>query len=144
MLDGDQFVINGQKLWTSGANHADFCFLFCRTDPAAPKHKGISVILVDMDTPGVVLRPLCGDRVAPSTRTSTRSSSHDVVVPAGHLVGTLNNGWAMANGSLAHERGMVWVSSVMGLEASMPACSRTRPRLAGRAAGSRAGRGGRR
>src|SRR5207237_149700 len=48
VLDGDQFVINGQKVWTSGANYADFCFLFCRTDPSAAKHKGISVVLVEM------------------------------------------------------------------------------------------------
>jgi alkylation response protein AidB-like acyl-CoA dehydrogenase len=58
VLDGDRFVINGQKVWTSGANYADFCFLFCRTDPEAPKHRGISVVLVDMSTPGVTVRPL--------------------------------------------------------------------------------------
>ena len=56
--DGDHFVINGQKVWTSGANYADFCFLFCRTDPDAPKHKGISIVLVPMDTPGITVRPL--------------------------------------------------------------------------------------
>ena len=51
-------MINGQKVWTSGANYADFCFLFCRTDPDAPKHKGISIVLVPMDTPGITVRPL--------------------------------------------------------------------------------------
>ena len=51
-------MINGQKVWTSGANYADFCFLFCRTDPDAPKHKGISILLVPMDTPGITVRPL--------------------------------------------------------------------------------------
>jgi len=118
VIDGDQIVINGQKLWTSGANHADFCFLFCRTDPNAPKHKGISIVLVDMNTPGVAVRPL-SEIVAPEHPELNEVFFTDVVVSAENLVGTINNGWAMANGSLAHERGMVWVSSVMGLEASM-------------------------
>lgn len=118
VLDGDQFVINGQKLWTSGANYADFCFLFCRTDPGALKHKGISVILVDMNTPGVVVRPL-GDIVSPEHPDLNEVFLTEVVVPAANLVGTLNNGWAMANGSLAHERGMLWVSGVVELETSM-------------------------
>jgi alkylation response protein AidB-like acyl-CoA dehydrogenase len=113
--DGDSFVINGQKLWTSGANHADFCFLFCRTDPSAPKHKGISVILVDMDTPGVTVRPIA-EVVNPEHSELNEVFLTDVVVPAANLVGTMNNGWAMANGSLAHERGMVWVQSVIELE----------------------------
>jgi alkylation response protein AidB-like acyl-CoA dehydrogenase len=113
--DGDRYVINGQKVWTSGANHADFCFLFCRTDPDAPKHKGISVILVDIDTPGVHVRPL-PDLVDPEYPDLNEVFLSDVVVPATNLVGTLNSGWAMANGSLAHERGMVWVTSVIELE----------------------------
>jgi alkylation response protein AidB-like acyl-CoA dehydrogenase len=117
-LDGDRFIINGQKLWTSGANYADFCFLFCRTDPTAPKHRGISVILVDMSTPGVVVRPL-GEVVSPEYPDLNEVFLTEVVVPAANLVGTLNNGWAMANGSLAHERGMIWVSSVVELEISM-------------------------
>ena len=115
VLDGDHYVINGQKLWTSGAQHSDFCFLFCRTDPAAPKHKGISVILVDMDTPGVNVRPI-HELVDPVHAELNEVFLTDVVVPAANLVGTPNNGWAMANGSLAHERGMVWVQSVIELE----------------------------
>ena len=118
VLDGDQFVINGQKVWTSGANHADFCFLFCRTDTSAPKHKGISVILVDMDTPGITVRPL-PEIVGPEHPDLNEVFLTDVVVPEANLVGTLNNGWAMANGSLAHERGMVWVSSSIVLEEDM-------------------------
>ena len=113
--DGENFVINGQKVWTSGAQHADFCFVFCRTDPAAPKHKGISVILVDMDTPGVTVRPL-PEIIAPEYPDLNEVFFTDVAVPRDHLVGTLNNGWAMANGSLAHERGMVWVSSSIVLD----------------------------
>jgi alkylation response protein AidB-like acyl-CoA dehydrogenase len=115
VLDGDAFVINGQKVWTSGANYADFCFLFCRTDPTAPKHKGISVILVEMDTPGITVRPL-PEIVDPEHPDLNEVFFTDVVVPAKNLVGKLNNGWAMASGSLAHERSMVWLGGVMGLE----------------------------
>jgi len=118
VLDGDRFVVNGQKVWTSGANYAEFCFLFCRTDPDAPKHKGISILLVDMDTPGITVRPL-PEIIAPRYPDLNEVFLSDVVVPTDNLVGTLNNGWAMANGSLAHERGMVWVSSVIGLEDAM-------------------------
>ncbi len=116
--DGDDWVIDGQKVWTSGANYADFCFLFCRTNPDVPKHKGISIVLVPMDTPGVTVRPL-PEIVHPQHPDLNEVFLDDVRVPAGNLVGELDNGWAMANGSLAHERGMVWVSAVMGLEESL-------------------------
>jgi alkylation response protein AidB-like acyl-CoA dehydrogenase len=116
--DGDEWVINGQKVWTSGANHADFCFLFCRTNPEAPKHKGISIVLVPMDTPGLTVRPL-PEIVHPQRPDLNEVFLDDVRVPVENLVGALDNGWAMANGSLAHERGMVWVSAVMGLEESL-------------------------
>jgi alkylation response protein AidB-like acyl-CoA dehydrogenase len=116
--DGDRWVINGQKVWTSGANYADFCFLFCRTDPDAPKHKGISIVLVPMDTPGITVRPL-PEIVHPEHPDLNEVFLSDVTVPVANLVGEENNGWAMANGSLAHERGMVWVGAVMGLEESL-------------------------
>ena len=115
---GDTFVVNGQKVWTSGANYADFCFLFCRTDPEAPKHRGISILLVEMDTPGITVRPL-PEIVDPGFPDLNEVFFTDVEVPADNLVGRLNNGWAMANGSLAHERGMVWLNSVMTLEEEM-------------------------
>ena len=118
VLDGDHWVVDGQKVWTSGANYADFCFLFCRTDPDAPKHKGISVLLVPMDAPGITVRPL-PEIIRPEHPDLNEVFLDGVRVPADHLVGTLNDGWAMANGSLAHERGMVWVSAVMGLEESL-------------------------
>jgi alkylation response protein AidB-like acyl-CoA dehydrogenase len=120
VLDGDSFVISGQKVWTSGANYADFCFLFCRTDPQAPKHKGISVVLVDMATPGITVRPIA-QIARPEYPDLNEVFFSDVAVPRENLVGKLNDGWAMANGSLAHERGMVWLSGVLGLERSMAA-----------------------
>jgi alkylation response protein AidB-like acyl-CoA dehydrogenase len=115
VLDGDAFVVNGQKVWTSGAAVADFCFLFCRTDPDAPKHKGISVLLVDMATPGITVRPLA-EVVHPERADLNEVFLDDVVVPRENLVGQLNDGWAMANGSLAHERGMVWLRAVLELD----------------------------
>jgi alkylation response protein AidB-like acyl-CoA dehydrogenase len=116
--DGDNFVINGQKVWTSGANYADFCFLFCRTDPDVPKHQGISIMLLPMDTPGVTVRPLT-EIVAPDFPDLNEVFLDDVILPAENLVGDLNNGWRMANGSLAHERSMVWLMGVMGMESAM-------------------------
>jgi alkylation response protein AidB-like acyl-CoA dehydrogenase len=118
MRDGDDWVIDGQKVWTSGANYADFCFLFCRTDPEAPKHRGISIILVPMDAPGITVRPL-PEIIRPEDPDLNEVFFDGVRVPVTNLVGELNDGWAMANGSLAHERGMVWVNAVMGLEESL-------------------------
>lgn len=126
VLDGDRFVINGQKVWTSGANYAELCFLFCRTDPAAPKHKGISIVLVDMSTPGITVRPL-PEIIGPERPDLNEVFFSDVVVPRDNLVGTMNDGWAMANGSLAHERGMVWVNSVIRLETAMEQLLRDAP-----------------
>jgi len=120
VLDGNEWVIDGQKVWTSGANYADFCFLFCRTDADAPKHKGISIVIVPMDTPGITVRPL-PEIVHPEHPDLNEVFFDGVRVPQANLVGKLNDGWAMANGSLAHERGMVWVSAVMGLEESLAA-----------------------
>jgi alkylation response protein AidB-like acyl-CoA dehydrogenase len=109
VLTGDHFVVNGQKVWTSGAHDADVLLTFVRTDPDAPKHKGISVLLIPTDTPGVVRRPFasaCGhDDVDFNEVFFT-----DVVVPAENLVGPLNGGWGVANGSLGHERTLLWMS----------------------------------
>jgi alkylation response protein AidB-like acyl-CoA dehydrogenase len=104
----DHFVVNGQKVWTSGAHDSDFCICFVRTDPTVPKHRGISVLLVDMDTPGVEARPFPSlvDRDHPDFNAVFFT---DVVVPRENLLGELNDGWRIANGSLAHERGMLWV-----------------------------------
>lgn len=131
VLDGDGFVINGQKVWTSGANFADFCFLFCRTDTKAPRHKGISVLLVDMATPGITVRPL-PEIIHPDRADLNEVFFDDVVVPSSALVGELHCGWAMATGSLAHERGMVWLRSVQELESQVDRLVTQAPRLLAR------------
>lgn len=106
--DGDDFVVNGQKVWTSGAHDADVLLTFVRTDPDAPKHRGISVLLIPTDTPGVVCRPfptICGI----DDKDFNEVFFTDVRVPAANLVGPLNGGWRVANGSLGHERTMMWL-----------------------------------
>jgi alkylation response protein AidB-like acyl-CoA dehydrogenase len=108
VLDGDRFVVNGQKVWTSGAQHADVILTFVRTDPDAPKHKGISVLLVPTGTPGLTRRPF-GSMVSPDERDFNEVFFDDVEVPAENLVGELNGGWRVATGSLGHERAMLWL-----------------------------------
>jgi alkylation response protein AidB-like acyl-CoA dehydrogenase len=106
--DGGDFVVNGQKVWTSGAHDADFLLTFVRTDPDAPKHKGISVLLIPTDLPGVVCRPfadICGE----DNKDFNEVFFTDVRVPAENLLGPLNGGWGVANGSLGHERTMMWL-----------------------------------
>jgi alkylation response protein AidB-like acyl-CoA dehydrogenase len=115
VLDGDHFVVNGQKVWTSGAHHANYCFCFVRTDPDVPKHQGISVLIIDMTTPGITVRPIA-ELTDPTHTDFNEVFFNDVVVPRDALVGELNRGWSIAGGSLAHERGMLWISSTTALE----------------------------
>ena len=115
VLDGDHFVVNGQKVWTSGAHHADFCFCFVRTDPEVPKHQGISVLIIEMSTPGISVRPLA-ELTDPNQADFNEVFFSDVLVPRENLVGELNRGWSIAGGSLAHERGMLWISAATALE----------------------------
>jgi alkylation response protein AidB-like acyl-CoA dehydrogenase len=107
--DGDHFVINGQKVWTSGAHDADVILTFVRSDPDAPKHQGISAILVPTDTPGVQRRPFASvyDR---ENLDFNEVFYTDVRVPAENLLGPLHHGWKVANGSLGHERTMMWMA----------------------------------
>jgi alkylation response protein AidB-like acyl-CoA dehydrogenase len=109
VLDGDVFVVNGQKVWTSGAHHADVILTFVRTDPDAPKHKGISVLLIPTDTPGVTRRPFAS-MTRPDDIDFNEVFFDNARVPAQNLLGELNKGWAVAGGSLGHERTMLWVS----------------------------------
>ena len=108
VLDGDHFVVNGQKVWTSGAHDADVLLTFVRTNPEAPKHKGISALLIPTDTPGVVRRPFPSICAADDLDFNEVFFT-DVRVPAENLVGELDQGWRVANGSLGHERTMMWL-----------------------------------
>jgi alkylation response protein AidB-like acyl-CoA dehydrogenase len=114
-LRDDHFLVTGQKIWTSGAHHADRCFCFVRTDPDAPKHRGISVVIVDMKAPGVRVRPL--PELTDRHHVDFNEVFFDgVVVPRDHLVGPLHQGWAISTGSLAHERGMMWLAAAARLD----------------------------
>ncbi|MGE2715387.1 acyl-CoA dehydrogenase family protein [Mycolicibacterium litorale] len=107
--DSGTYVVNGQKVWTSGANEADVILTFVRTDPAAAKHRGISVLLIPTDSPGVVRRPFASICDA-GELDFNEVFFNDVEVPAENLVGAENDGWRVANGSLGHERTMLWLS----------------------------------
>ncbi|MGH9090512.1 MAG: acyl-CoA dehydrogenase family protein [Acidimicrobiales bacterium] len=100
-LDGDAFVVRGQKTWNSLGRHADWCQLYVRTDPEAPKHKGISCLLVDMRSPGIEVRPL---RTMVGDRTFSELFFDDVRVPRDALLGPLHGGWGVAMTTLSHER----------------------------------------
>ena len=113
-LDGDRFVVNGQKVWTSGAHHADVLLAFVRTDPDAPKHKGISALIVETDAPGLVRRPFAD--ISGRSPDFNEVFFDDVEVPLANLVGDLNDGWRVCTGSLAHEREMLWVMWSQGLD----------------------------
>jgi alkylation response protein AidB-like acyl-CoA dehydrogenase len=107
--DGDCFVVNGQKVWTSGAHDADVVLTFVRTDPGAAKHQGISVLLIPTDSPGMTRRPFASAADSDDLDFNEVFFT-DVRVPAENLVGPLNGGWAVASGSLGHERNMLWLS----------------------------------
>jgi alkylation response protein AidB-like acyl-CoA dehydrogenase len=103
-LVGDEFIVNGQKVWTSNAQFADRMFCLVRTDPTAPKHRGISYLLIDMKSPGITVRPLIQMTGDPGFN---EVFFEDVRVPRQNLVGELNQGWLVANATLAHERNML-------------------------------------
>jgi alkylation response protein AidB-like acyl-CoA dehydrogenase len=101
-LRGDRYLVNGQKIWTSGAHRADWNFCLVRTDPAAPKHDGIGFLLIDMRTPGVEVRPL---EQINGGRGFSQVFYTDVDVPAENMVGKPTEGWRVANTVLGYERG---------------------------------------
>ncbi len=102
--DGDVFVANGQKVWNSNAQHAEFGILIARTDPDVPKHKGISFFIVDMSSPGIDVRPL---RQAQGVAHFNEVFFSDVEIPADNLVGELNQGWNVTRTTLRNEASMI-------------------------------------
>ena len=104
VVDGDYYVINGQKIWTSYADKADWMFLLVRTDPDAPKHRGITFLLMDMDSPGVSVKPI---RLISGSSPFCETFMDNVRVPRNQVVGAVNEGWTVAKRLLGHERSMI-------------------------------------
>ncbi|QGG95768.1 acyl-CoA dehydrogenase family protein [Actinomarinicola tropica] len=102
ILDGDEWVVNGQKIWTSSGHTANWIFVLARTDPAAPKHAGISFLLVPMDQPGVEVRPI---KEMTGEALFNEVFFTDARTPRENVVGEVNNGWTVANTLLGFERG---------------------------------------
>ena len=101
-LEGDHFVVRGQKIWTTWAHHSDWMFALVRTDPQAqPRQAGISFLLIDLHSPGIRIRPI---KTIAGDDEFSEVFFDDVVVPAENLVGKLNDGWRIANALLGHER----------------------------------------
>lgn len=117
--DGDEYVVNGQKIWTSGAQYAKFGILIARTDPAAPKHRGVSYFICPMDLPGIEIRPITEMTGA---QTFNEVFFTDVRIPAANLVGQEGDGWRLAKVTLGNERvslssgGVLWGSGPTALE----------------------------
>ena len=109
-LQGDEFIVNGQKVWTTLGHIADWCMLVVRTDPDAPKHRGLSYLLVDMKSPGITVRPL---RQMTGESEFNEMFFEDVHVPRQNLLGGLNEGWRVATTTLMNERGTTALASVM-------------------------------
>lgn len=116
--EGDHFVVNGQKVWTSYGYVADFCILLVRTDFEAPKHKGLSYLIVDMKSPGVSTRPLVQ---ITGEAEFAELFFENVKVPVENLVGELNKGWMVAITTLMHERGSLSFSIIVAFEQRLQA-----------------------
>lgn len=135
VIDGDDLVVNGQKIWTSYANVADYQELLVRTDPAAPKHKGISWLVCDMHLPGIDVRPI----------TTLHGEQHfcevfydDVRIPLKNVVGELNDGWSVAMSTLSFERGTAFMADQIELAHELERILEAAQRLPGPTGNERA------
>jgi alkylation response protein AidB-like acyl-CoA dehydrogenase len=104
---GEIFLVNGRKIWTTQAHLSRWCTLYARTDPAAPKHRGISCLILDLQSLGVTVKPI--RMASTSDETFCEMFLDDVEVPAANLLGPCNGGWHVALSSLHHERQMIWI-----------------------------------
>jgi alkylation response protein AidB-like acyl-CoA dehydrogenase len=116
VVDGDSLVITGQKIWTSGAQHADWMFALVRTDPDAPKRRGISFVLVPMSADGVDVRPI---RQISGDAGFNEVFLDEVRVPLSNVVGELNDGWNVTRTTLANERAILFMGQQMALTATL-------------------------
>jgi alkylation response protein AidB-like acyl-CoA dehydrogenase len=107
VLEGDHFIVNGQKTWTSYGHFADWCFAVVRTDPDVPKHKGLTYLLIDMHSPGITIRPL---KQMTGDSEFNEVSFQNVKVPVENVVGKINGGWEIAIATLMFERGTLGAS----------------------------------
>jgi hypothetical protein len=123
--DGDTYVVNGQKIWTTFAQVADYCELLVRTDPDAPKHKGITWLIVPMDTPGITVRPLA-TIAGPSEFNEVFFD--DVRVTVANRVGAENDGWRVAMVTFSFERGTAFVSELLGTQQLLARLAAVAPR----------------
>jgi alkylation response protein AidB-like acyl-CoA dehydrogenase len=110
--DGDDWIVNGQKLWSTGGDKAQYIWLAVRTDPDAKKHAGISVLIVDLRSPGITIRP----SMALYGKTFSAQFYDDVRVPARNMVGAVNNGWTVITDALAAERVMIGGTRIANIE----------------------------
>ena len=110
---GNVFVVNGRKIWTSGAQIANWIFALVRTDPDAPKHEGISFLLIDMASPGIEVRPI--KQISGESEFSEVTFT-DVAVPSENIVGGVNRGWSIAHTALGHERSTLFLGSAIRYE----------------------------
>ncbi|HEX6422123.1 MAG TPA: acyl-CoA dehydrogenase family protein [Acidimicrobiales bacterium] len=109
--DGDHYVVTGQKIWTSHAQVADFCELLVRTDPDAPKHRGITWLIMPMDSPGITVRPM---RTLTGESEFSEMFLDEVRIPVENVVGAENDGWRVAMVTFSFERGTAFVSELLG------------------------------
>ncbi len=121
--NGEVFRVNGHKIWTTQAHQSRWCTLYARTDPEAPKHRGISCFILDLNSPGVRIEPI---RMASiSDETFCEVFLDDVAVPADNLLGPLHGGWNVALSSLHHERQMIWIMNWVEIQRGLDAARTT-------------------